>query len=299
MLNTSDSNMIKSLTNLFDCFLDDYYNEKYTENLSELDVRAQLDGIFFFSCIWSIGACLDEKSRVNFSELFHGLSSKEFPKGLYDKYNIPEHLWQEDLQKPYIYTIPKQDTVFDYRFIKEGKGKWKLWSDDIASAPPLPRDIPVNQIIITTVETIRIYALLDLLTRHGKQTLLVGPTATGKTFYANDYYSKKIDTSTFTSLCMNFSAHITADQTQGIIMSRLDKRRKGVFGPSLGKKFVLFVDDLSMPLKKECDSQPPVELLRMLLDHSMWYEKKDYLPIKLIDIQVSEILWSFMIFFCL
>lgn len=287
MLNASDSNLIRSLMNLFDCFLDEYHNEKYTENLSELDVRAQLEGIFFFACIWSIGACLNEQSRTNFSELFHGLSCKEFPKELYEKFNIPERLWVPDLQKPFIFTIPKKDTVFDYRFIKEGKGKWKLWSDEVSSAPPLPRDIPANQIIITTVETIRIYSLLDLLTRHGKLVLLVGPTATGKTFYATDYYAKRIDTSTFTSLCMNFSAHITANQTQDIIMSRLDKRRKGVFGPSLGKKFVLFVDDLSMPLKKDVNAQPPVELLRMMLDHSMWYEKKDYLPIKLIDIQVS------------
>lgn len=150
VLCTTDSNLITSLMNLFECFFDDYNDEKTTSTLTELDVRAQLEGMFFFSCIWSLGGPLNETSRLSFSELFHGLLLKDFPNELYEKFNIPNELRVSSLTKPYIFTIPKAGSVFDYRFICEGKGKWKLWSDEIALAPPLSRDIPVNQIIITT-----------------------------------------------------------------------------------------------------------------------------------------------------
>lgn len=254
--------------------------------LSELDIRAQLEGIFFFSCVWSLGGALNDEGRKSFSELFHGLSNKEFPSEFYDKYHIPEYLHLNALQKPYIFAIPKTGNVFDYRFIKEGKGKWKLWSDEIALAPPLARDISVNQIIITTVESVRICALLDLLMRHSKPVLLVGPTATGKTIYSTDYLTKKIDLDIYSALLMNFSALSCANETQDIIMSKLDKRRKGVFGPPLGKKCIIFIDDLSLPLPEPFGAQSSIELVRMLLDHWMWYDRKDNVPYKLIDLQL-------------
>eukprot|EP00118_Oscarella_pearsei_P018868 m.196512 g.196512 ORF g.196512 m.196512 type:complete len:4008 (+) comp39530_c1_seq1:67-12090(+) len=281
---TNDTNLVHSLMNLIDSLIDDFRDGGKSKEWTAEQTVAYVEGIFLFSFVWSLGASTGSDSRLKFDVFLKEITNGALSDKTRQKFNVLETL--DAPKTPLLCPFPEEETVFDYRFVKEEMGRWMLWFEDIRDPNPISKDADVNQLIVPTVDTVRYTYLAELLVTHSKPLLFVGPTGTGKSVYVTDFLLNRLPKDAYRPVLINFSAQTTANQTQGIIMGKLDKRRKGVFGPPFGQKTIVFVDDLNMPSREEYGAQPPIELLRQWLDHWNWYDLKDTMAMKLVDVQL-------------
>ncbi|KAI1890876.1 hypothetical protein AGOR_G00158120 [Albula goreensis] len=267
VITSMDSNLTCSLLKLLDCFFQPFipregekpHPQEKLSRLSEL-----IEPWFIFSIVWSVGCTGDADSCQRFSQWFR------------------EKMAQENV----VLRFPEEGLVYDYQLddagisIKDeddddGKGKKVRWLSWMESAQDLviTPDTSYSDIIVPTLDTVRISFLIDMLLSNKKPVLCMGPTGTGKSLTMSDKLLNQMPSEYITHFLM-FSARTSANQTQDFIDSKLDKRRKGVFGPPVGKYYIFFIDDLNMPMLETYGAQPPIELLRQFMDHGGWYDRK-------------------------
>ncbi|XP_077934784.1 dynein axonemal heavy chain 14 [Halichoerus grypus] len=65
---------------------------------------------------------------------------------------------------------------------------------------------------------------------------------------------------------VNFSVSITAAKAKEMVLKKLVRRTKDTLGAPKNSRIVLFIDDLNVPEPDTSGAQPPLELIRQLLD---------------------------------
>ncbi|CAM9362495.1 unnamed protein product [Pylaiella littoralis] len=248
------------------------------------DMTKVLECIFVKALIWSVGSCVDRKGRQMFGDYLRMVMED---KGLetsdaHQDFLLKNRSWVAR-DRP-IALLPPDDgrLLYDFRFDAK-KGQWQPWLET-ADKFAIPRDATFNSIVVPTMDTVRNEYLIHSLVVHGHHVLCTGDTGTGKSVTAKKKLLFGMGPK-FSSIMLNFSAQTSANQTQDIIDSKLDKRRKGVLGPPLGMTCVIFVDDLNMPAKETYGAQPPIEILRQWMDHGGWYDRKENTFRQLVDVQ--------------
>lgn len=131
-----------------------------------------------------------------------------------------------------------------------------------------------HSLIIPTSDSIRNNYFLNTCMEHKIHLLICGNTGTGKTVNIINQLNTNYYNSEWTNLCTAFSGQTSANQVQHLIESKVNqKRRKRVYGPEDGKKYIaIFIDDLNMPQKEVYGCQPPIEILRQWMDTGGWYD---------------------------
>nr|XP_060504710.1 dynein axonemal heavy chain 3 isoform X1 [Panthera onca]XP_060504711.1 dynein axonemal heavy chain 3 isoform X1 [Panthera onca] len=279
VVQTSPIHLASSMMRLYSSLLDEI--KKIDKEESELfegptsqQIFLWLQGLFLFALVWTVAGTINADSRKKFDLFFRNLIM-----GMDDNNPRPKSV---KLTKNNIF--PERGSIYDFYFLKEGSGHWYTWTEYITKEEEnIPANAKVSELIISTMETARQSFFLKTYLDHEIPMLFVGPTGTGKSAITNNFLLH-LPKSTYLPNCINFSARTSASQTQDIIMSKLDRRRKGLFGPPVGKKAVVFVDDLNMPAKEVYGAQPPIELLRQWIDHGYWFDKKDTSKLDFVDV---------------
>ncbi|KAK3247674.1 hypothetical protein CYMTET_42830 [Cymbomonas tetramitiformis] len=265
VVGTVDNNLVLSMFAIMDSLLKKYERTEDQEPLTPEEIEGAhvcMLPMWIFSFIWSIGASVNGESRPKVEEQMREIASGN---------NFLEHL------------PPTESSMYDFCFDQD-ELVWKFWLNTVPPSKVNP-DMPFAEIIVPTIDTIRYTFLLDILLKKGKHVLGVGETGTGKTLTIMEKVNNGMP-EVYIPVFLTFSARTSANQTQDLIDSKMDKRRKGVFGPPSGNKMIISVDDMNMPQREKYFAQPPIEILRQWMDHSGWYERKPPCAFRqLVDIQ--------------
>ena len=95
----------------------------------------------------------------------------------------------------------------------------------MSGIPPLVlnTETKFSDIIVPTIDNVRNAFLVELLLKNDRCVLCVGPTGTGKTLTISNKLTRSMPKE-FSPEFIVFSAKTSANQTQDLIDSKLDKR---------------------------------------------------------------------------
>ena len=234
-----------------------YLLESILTKVSDDRLSAEsIEMIFAFAAMWSFGGAMivdkSEDCRKKFSEEFRNA-----------KYGAK---------------IPKEGLCFDYFYCPDSEA-FLPWESKVPTFIPKTigsgtDDISFDSIFVETSETVRMNFLLEKLTRINKQVMFAGNVGTGKTRIMKKFLSN-LSNEDFLSKNIVMSYYTTSLTLQREIESYIDKRSGTNYGPPMGKKMILFVDDINLPFVETYGTQNSIALLTQHLQHGSIFDRDD------------------------
>ncbi|VDN95862.1 unnamed protein product [Rodentolepis nana] len=221
----------------------------FTNENQQADMEKCLERFYIFALMWSIGALLelDDRERL-----------EKFMRTELDiKLDLP------------IVDETKSETIFEY-FV-DNNGNWVHWSNRVEDyLYPTDKDPKYSSILVPNVDNVRTDYLIRLVAKQEKAVLLTGEQGTAKTIMLTNFMTS-FPKETHTVKSFNFSSATTPNLFQRTIESFVEKRVGTTYGPPAGKKMIVFVDDISMPLINEWGDQVANEIVRQTMEMNGFY----------------------------
>jgi dynein heavy chain len=139
-----------------DCYLKDYIETEIKKVTGEKveELSSMIPQLFIFCLLWSIGTTTNLQGREKFNNFIRQKLTKVG------------------------FEIPSEGLVYDYKFDIKTK-EWVGW---LTTVPEYVVDtkLSFNEIVVPTVDSVRMKFLAQLLMTSNKHVLIPGPTGTGK-----------------------------------------------------------------------------------------------------------------------
>ena len=220
--------------------------EKKEEEI-EMDPEdlSEYEQIYIFSLLWSVGGYLENDDRILLQRFIRENTSLSLPS-------------------------LDEDDIFQY-YLDRDDGKWRHWKTLMMDyRPPEVSPQSYGSLLVPNVSSLRIDFLMALVSALGENVLLVGVQGSAKTTLINNYL-KKFSSEELTVMTRNFSSTTTPQIFQKSIEGNVDKRMGNIFGPQLGKRLVMFVDDVNIPEMNCWGDQPTNEMFRSVIEMKGFY----------------------------
>ncbi len=243
--------------------------EGYLDTTATLSADV-VEAIFAQCVMWGFGGALildkNADHRRNFSDIFTAMTgSIKYPKE------------------------SKESLCFDY-YLDIPNAELRPWTTKVPTFVPVPigsgpGDTMFNNILVQTVDTVRLSHLLSQLHTRDYAVMFVGVAGTGKTAILKDYL-KSLDSEKHVTDIITANYYMDCVAIQLAIEGPIDKRSGKIFGPPAGKHMTYYVDDVNLPWIEEFGTQNSLELLRQVMDHKFVFDRADLsLRKELIDLR--------------
>eukprot|EP00753_Platysulcus_tardus_P011842 PLAT3317.22.p1 GENE.PLAT3317.22~~PLAT3317.22.p1 ORF type:complete len:2183 (+),score=1467.98 PLAT3317.22:1402-7950(+) len=215
-----------------------------------------VEAMFVYAAVWAFGGGLAADKTTDYRAKFSNFWKSNFSSAVH---------------------FPKEGSVFDF-FYDARRRELAAWAERVPEYVPAPigsgaGEVLFNSIVVPTVDSVRMTALLDGLVRQRRGVMFVGGAGTGKTTLVRDYL-RHLDEDTLSSV-INMNYYTDSATLQAQLEAAIDKRSGRIYGPPATKRLIYYVDDLNMPYVEKYGTQNALALLRQHIDWGSFFDRSD------------------------